>query len=84
VILDGDHRSDGRFLEANACLQAEGACLNQQSHPSARACPFAIQRPSCAERGARFGARSLRVTSCVLIAVTNFGAEEALVGEDRG
>jgi multidrug efflux pump subunit AcrB len=24
-------------------------------------CPFAIPRPRCAERGARFGARSLRV-----------------------
>jgi hypothetical protein len=57
--VDGDHRSDGRFLEAGACLQAEGAHLNQHSQPSARGCPYAIPRPSCAERGARFGAGSL-------------------------
>jgi hypothetical protein len=62
VTVVGDHRSDRRFLEASACFQAGGAHLNQHSQPSARGCPFAIPRPSCAERGARFmGARSLRV-----------------------
>jgi hypothetical protein len=48
VTVVGDHRSDGRFLEASASLQAEGAHLNQHSQPSSRGCPFAIPRPSCA------------------------------------
>jgi hypothetical protein len=57
----GDHRSDGRCLEASGSSQAERAHLNQHSQPSARGCPFAVPWPSCAEAGARFGARSLRV-----------------------
>jgi RNA polymerase sigma factor (sigma-70 family) len=39
VTVVGDHRSEGRFLEASASLQAEAAPLNQHSQSRARGCP---------------------------------------------
>ena len=63
VTVDGDHWSNKRFLEASAPLRPEGVHLSQHSQPSPRGCPFAIPRPSCSARGARFRERRAWVTS---------------------
>jgi hypothetical protein len=45
VTVDGDHRSNGRFLEANASLQAEGALLIRPEVPTVGFCRLAFPRP---------------------------------------
>jgi hypothetical protein len=44
--VDGDHRSDGRFLEASACLQAEDALTKGRAQKIVGHCPSDAGTPS--------------------------------------